>query len=396
MKQTILFCILILLAGSACQLTGLVAGGAATPGAAPASTLPSVTQSGASALANPGSPVPSPSAAPTAVPSPTTVPQPVFDPNTVASLDSLKSYSLQSSYRLQKGEQPGADTPQRLDTFSVTRITDQQKAHVTTTSLTSGLSKDQNHKYIDDWYYLGEILYRITSGQQYWLIDTNNKNGAYYLNPFKSLEEKSARFVSEEDYHGVQANHFVFDQNDLVPFTPEPGYKLETFTGNIYLTKDGNLPLHFDFKSTGNIWWERVKKGDNYETVYSPGSADWSIDLGQINQVNSIDFPPDAPTQVSLQVDVPMPQGCTLHDIMVFSGKPPYDYTFTCAQSLEEIFTFYQQLQPPTGWSVNTVAQQGNSRMAVLNKGAQLVILSIRYSSVYKENTIDFQYDPSK
>jgi hypothetical protein len=396
MKQIILFCILILLAGSACQFTGLVS---ATPGAAPASTLPSVTQSGASASENPGSPVPSPAIVPTAVPSPTAVTQPVFDPKTVASLDSLQGYSFKSSSHYLKGTQPDADAAQRLYTSNVVRITNPLKAHLTTTDITSGVSADQDHKYIEDWYYLGNIDYRIARGLNFFVIDASNQGRLSSINdPFKYIRGalRSARFVAEEDYHGVRVNHFTFDQNDFAPVTAEPGYKIETFSGNLYLAKDGNIPLHYDSTGSGNIWWEIVKKGDSYETVYSPGTCDISIDLDQINQVNSIDFPPDVPTQVPLQVDTPMPQGCMLYDITVSSGKPPYNYTFTCPQSLDEIFTFYQQFQPSDGWSVETAAQQGSSRMVMLKKGTQMVILDMSYSDIYKKNTIDFGYDPGK
>ena len=155
----------------------------------------------------------------------------------------------------------------------------------------------------------------------------------------------SARFVSQEDFHAIPANHFEFDQTDFTAYgiPGENGYKIDTAQGDFYLAQDGNYVLYFHSKVTGNVYLNRE------DLNYVQGVEEITKELSSINQLKEIALPVDYP---ALEVDLglPLPADTKLVSLDHYPpGQGGNIYSFKTSVSNDEFLLFYKNLAPTNG-----------------------------------------------
>jgi hypothetical protein len=282
--------------------------------------------------------------------------QPVYDPAQLGDLSKLDSYVVASRETIRNAADPEGGKGQRDTQASLTVINVPRQAHHILTYTNSNIAGQDDETRSQDRYWANGAVYRKADVYSYpaeWLVNAEEDN-LFYLDGFTSRLSniRSARFVGQEDYQGILANHFVFDQMDWVSDPNQYPQQIESVQGNIYLTQDGNYPLHLDYRLSADIWWER-----NVDT--SLGILDVTYDLSSINQVTGIDLPKDIPLQVKLDVGVPLPPGTKLSFVSVNLDPLPYQYSYhydyDSDLSADEIIAFYQALQPANGWMLDYI-----------------------------------------
>jgi hypothetical protein len=302
-------------------------------------------------------------------------PEPVYDPAQVGDLQNLKSYIISEQGRHQKGTEPiRKDWEDWQSTISV--ITEFHQATLVTTYRESATADtpESIDTYTD--YLVGSIDYSPSSelGDTIWTVMPVDETLESYFNPFKDefAYIKSARFVGAKDYKGIPAYHFVFDQTDWMNPDPEDTLTVESAQGSFFLSQEGNYPLHLDYKIIGNVWWE----WDDNEPdggIYVSGIEEASYDVSSIDQVEDLNFPSDLPVQVSLDpTDVPLPPNTELDFIALDSEiSPLYSYYYVIDMSLDDIASFYQELESTNGWAVSNVSNDEELLIVDLEKNGK-------------------------
>ncbi len=211
----------------------------------------------------------------------------------------------------------------------------------------------------------GEARTYVIGGWSYYMGDIR---GDWYLTkqPYESLPFAanilssgnmawvlSALFVGQEEYEGVPAFHFTFDETNL------DGYETNTeanpspeVEGDFYLTQEGKYVLYSHSKST-NI------SGD-FVSIYEVTEA-----LSSINQLTEITLPADflemdPALELPQEQGLPLPTDTTLAGLIRYnsggSGVDYYTYT-TSVNSNDEFLDFYRNLPPTDGWTVSHIGK---------------------------------------
>ncbi|HQZ35268.1 MAG TPA: hypothetical protein PK020_12650 [Ilumatobacteraceae bacterium] len=186
----------------------------------------------------------------------------------------------------------------------------------------------------------------------------------------------TAELVGHEDYAGVPANHFVFNETDTAnysyytPENPSP-----TVEGDFYLAQDGNYVLYAHSKESS--------PGRVYEVTES---------MSFIGLVNQIALPDDmAPMASALDLGASLtsllPPGSALSGLLRYKNGIGIDYfTYTTtAKSNDEVLDFYRTMPPTNGWSVTHIGhiathlepnncETRNECVILQNGGEQLAI----------------------
>lgn len=329
---------------------------------------------------------------PSASPTQTPIPETVFDPAQAGDLSKFDSYVVSYHYEILKGT--GASGIEEQTTGDGTRTVIVKPWQVKIINhWTDYTAQDQSTADSSQTqYWIGDKIYGYDEQAEFWLIRPEAGNEKYIGDPLASVLSriKSARFTGQEECQGIPANHYIFDQNDLAPAPGMENYKVEE-TGNIWTAQDGNYLLHLDIKAVG-LWPERSEDGSLSET-YSPGSRTEAFDVSSINKVQEIDLPPDLPTQVELDIGLPIPPGVKLESVMVPKESPPsYDYSSTLTD--DEILAFYASLQPTNGWEVKMTAKDpdGQGGIVRLTKDGHDVMFVIYYYDYGQEYRFSFSY----
>ena len=370
----------LLLVVTACKQTGYPTAGVATPvPRSPTESLIKVT------------PTPTVESTPTLA-APT---QPVYDPAQPGDLGKPNSYVLTSKGHIQKGTQSAGLEEALSWQYTLTVINTPRQAQGTRVTRYFATTDHPEQTTTVDGYWLGEATYTYNQEGQYWVIRPDGEmNKDYFFEYFKfELSSiKTARFVGQEDFQGVPANHFVFDLADWVADAQSP-LKIESVQGNLFLAQDGNYPLHLDYIKTGDALSESAP--GTSDITYLPGVTEFAMDISSINQVTEIVLSEDIPLQVKLSVDVPLPPDAKLSLIMVFQNATRLAYDYETDLSDDEIIAFYQAFQPANGWTYETVIKGPNGGGSIgLKKNGKLVLLNIHFNKYTKKNTIGYSYSP--
>jgi len=197
----------------------------------------------------------------------------------------------------------------------------------------------------------------------------------------------TAQLVGQEDYAGVPANHFVFNEIDTTSFdyyTPEK--PSPTVEGDFYLAQDGNYVLYAHSKETS--------PGRVYEVTES---------MSFIGLVDEITLPDDmAPMTQALDLGaslaVLLPPGSALSGLLRYAngiGVDYYTYT-TPAKNNDDVLNFYRTMPPTNGWSVTHIGRikphleptncETRNDCVILQKGGEQVVVSFA-------GTIMLEYD---
>ncbi len=117
-------------------------------------------------------------------------------------------------------------------------------------------------------------MYKHSQEGGFWDIQKPNENNQYM---FTSLLETLAWFkpvyAGEQDYHGISAYHFVINETFKTPASQDSPEHEITYTGNVFLAKDGNYPLHLDYQLSGSLWYE-TNPNSPPKYIFYPGSGE--------------------------------------------------------------------------------------------------------------------------
>jgi len=161
----------------------------------------------------------------------------------------------------------------------------------------------------------------------------------------------SAKFVGQETYQDLPVYHFSFDTSDMVP--SKAAWKVDTAQGDVLVSVNGNIPLYYEVTVTGNI----LTNANGAD--YLPGKIIFTKALSQINQPVKFALPASYPN-LAVEPGFPLPLGTGLDHLDLYDKVSQYFY-FTQV-SKEDFLSFYQNLAPTNGWTVEKIGPlEGNS-----------------------------------
>jgi hypothetical protein len=251
-------------------------------------------------------------------------------------------------------------------------------------------------------YLVGGRSYKETTSGDWYLYEAGNPAVPDYTN---SLDLRStgtlagvlsARLAGQEDFAGMPANHFVFDETDLAShasYTPDnPSPAVE---GDFYVAQEGNYVLYTHSKETS--------PGRIYEVTE---------ELSFVGQVPEIVLPAElAPMTQALDIGVDLgrllPPGTSLSSMIRYKhgiGVDYYSYRTSGATAdgtpgatYDDFLNFFRGLPPVDGWIVSHVGhirphlEQINCETAVecviLKNGGEQIVVS------YGGGGITVEYD---
>jgi hypothetical protein len=289
-------------------------------------------------------PLPTPS--PTDAPTPTTYP-PVFDPAALGDNRQLASFILTRNDKTTGGEVYGSNVTIGYikEPFSAYHLETTPRGHPNEYYLIGGRLYD---KYFTDKSYV--VLLEPDPNEIDYLLQ-NAADMRWYLSAFRPI---SAQFAGQEDFQGIPANHFTFDQTNLsAPTDPTGTYKIVKAQGDLYLAQDGNYLLRYHIKLTGNVY-------PGSGPGYSSGESEFTEELSSINQLTEITLPAEyLALKLELDLGLPVPSGTRLHLINAGTSAGTYgvqyDYFMPVTVSPADFLEFYRNLAPTNGWTVSQV-----------------------------------------
>jgi hypothetical protein len=342
--------------------------------------LPSTTPDLASSI--PPTLTPSPTDTPKPTPSPTDAPtltpsQPVFDPAAIGDNRQLASFILTRTDKTTGG----GEVIETTDTIGYTK--DPFSAyHLGTTAYGKR----------DPKYTIGGRLYEKNSNEGYWIawLEPDPTDVDFFLQSPADMRWVyqtnfgviSAQFAGREDFQGIPANHFTFDQTNLGEQSDPTGtYKIDKAQGDLYLAQDGNYLLRYHIKFTGNVY----SPGGNPD--YFPGVREFNEELSSINQLTEITLPAEyLALKLELDLGLPVPADTKLQTVLHSNDGRKYDYYdyyMPVTVSPDNFLEFYRNLTPTNGWTVLQVG--GKTKFdscqdrdcVILKKGNAQVVLAI-------------------
>jgi len=256
-------------------------------------------------------------------------------------------------------------------------------------------------------YWIDSWTYRTTGSEDY-IIGQGYEQQAldYFLQYDADMREgqlfakyfvESAQFIGQEDFAGIPANHFTFDQTNLKEQSDPTGtYKIEKAEGDIYLAKGANYLLRFNIKETGNIYPIFGEPG------YTSGEREITEELSSINQLKEIAVPAEyiEAEQTLTDLGIPLPAGTTLTALRRFVASSVESYFYETSASQDEFFEFYKNLAPTDGWTVSHIGMVLYHRpcdsqvCAIINKGGAQVILYYGNGGIGADYDREHQFSP--
>ena len=196
----------------------------------------------------------------------------------------------------------------------------------------------------------------------------------------------TAQLVGQEDFAGLPANHFVFNETNTSSFsyyTPEN--PSPTVEGDFYLAQEGNYVLYAHSKESS--------PGRTYEVTEA---------MSFVGQVGAITLPDDmAPMSQALDVGVGLtsllPPGSALSGLLRYTNGIGIDYyTYTTPVKGDDVLNFYRTMPPTSGWTVAHVGHitphqeptdcETRNECVILRSGSEQVVISFA-------GTILLEYD---
>ncbi len=236
---------------------------------------------------------------------------------------------------------------------------------------TSGYIQAPNDKEPNSGYIVSD--FHDGTGMQEYFVDgrtyQNDNQGYWYLYESGSLASPrldthlglspamsgvmSAVFAGSEDFAGVAAYHYTFDETNLQVFssyTPEnPSPEVE---GDFFLAQEGNYVLYAHSR--------QVAAGAGYELI-----DEFTDTMSSVNALAQITLPADMQPlkdalDMGLTFGIPMLPDATLDSMINYNegGIGVYYYQYTTTWKNEtEFIDFYTNLQPTNGWTVTHIGQ---------------------------------------
>ena len=187
----------------------------------------------------------------------------------------------------------------------------------------------------------------------------------------------SARLAGQEDFAGIPANHFVFDETDLVGYSSySPANPGPTVEGDFYLAQEGNYVLYTHSKETS--------PDQTYEVTEA---------LSSVGQVPPITLPADLASMtqaldIGAGLSSLLPPGSSLRTMIRYKngiGVDYYDYA-TTVRTNDELMNFFRALPPTNGWVVSHVGHirphveptdcETSVECVILENGGEQIVVS--------------------
>lgn len=197
----------------------------------------------------------------------------------------------------------------------------------------------------------------------------------------------TANFVGEEEFGGLAAYHFTFDETNLAYYDAsvpaDPGSTLE---GDFYVAQTGSYVLYTHSKSTN------VGEG-GYTSAYEVTET-----LSAINELTEITLPADfqpmaAALDVGVELGALLPPGSSLSTLIRYLdsnggiggiGVDYYRFT-TPVRDNTELLDYFRTLPPTNGWTVSHIGyvdlhlqpincQTAQECVILKNGGTQVVV----------------------
>ncbi len=304
--------------------------------------------------------------APTAEPSPTVWP-PVYDPDAIGDNRLLDSFVLTITDDIVGGSADGNHS----DSISYVKepLAVSHTAHFSFSG--SGGKLEEDSYYLIDgimftkdgqngppFYYYAHFL-PLDEDVNFWLLDAADLRQGNF--PIYLLE--SADFVAQEDYQGIPANHFTFDESDLGGV----GYvgDIQKAQGDVYLAQGENILLYVHVKVTG-----------------SDASREFTAELTSVNQLTEVGLPADFPV-FDLDPAIPFPEGTIHWSVQAWqAGVDFYDNFVPLTISNEDFLNFYRNLPPDSAWTLSEIGNvsdyeicQDRECVTLTNGEAQVIIV---------------------
>ncbi len=237
--------------------------------------------------------------------------------------------------------------------------------------------------------------YHVNGGGDWYLSTRTNENDVFFkadIPAGNTGKLAGASFAGQEDFQGVPANHFVFEQ---IASTSEPNasYALE---GDFYLAQTGNYVLYSH--------WKETSSQENFKQVYEVTET-----LSSINQLPDITLPSDL-QEMKTAMDLPLELGLPLPPESALGGMIRYRsgigvdlYSFRTPQrSLDDFTEYYRNLTPQDGWTVSHVGHvnlhesdcEFSRECVILKKGSTQVVLYYNGTTIRAEFDWPHLYSP--
>jgi hypothetical protein len=331
---------------------------------------------------------------PTAVPTATVWP-PVFDPQALGDNRELDSFMLtRTDLTTGSGEEDD-------HTYTIGFISEPFNAFELHRFHVVGEEYFVQKQYsINGWSYKTNASYE-------WLIDQEtSQEDSEYLREQADMRRLydldfgpvSADFAGQEDFQGIPAYHFTFDQTDLrIATDPSGTYGIEQAQGDLYLAQSGNYLLYFHIRMTGNLYF-------GYGPEYSPGVREYGEELTSINQLDEIAVPSEylEPQHRLQELGLPLPADSALIGMERFTGGLGIDsYVFQTSLTRDAFLNYYENLAPTDGWTISHIGvvanhyRCGQNDCVIINKGGAQVILNPSDGGFIADYDRDHIYAPA-
>jgi hypothetical protein len=241
--------------------------------------------------------------------------------------------------------------------------------------------KDLTTSTSGDTFWLGDWNYSKDNLSGDWVVrkvDPKNFNtfplGDFDLGKTISISNfKSATYKGIEQYKGIPAYHYTFDETNLIKID---GWNVEKVSGELYVSVENRYPLHSYARFSG-----KIIRVSGATTTWAEGIDERTQDLVSFNQPVKISLPADYPN-LDLNLDLPLPPGSVL-DAVVQRVKGEKTYSYVTPVNEAEFRAFYTALTPTNGWSVQKLVDVKGpvfwcTACPNLSKEKQQVVLEFR------------------
>lgn len=247
----------------------------------------------------------------------------------------------------------------------------------------------------DRTYQVDGRTYSINGGGDWYLSTRTDQNDVFFkadIPAGNTGKLVGALFAGQEDFQGIPAHHFVFEQPASTS-EPNKSYALE---GDLYVAQNGNYVLYSH--------WKETSSQENFSQVYEVTAG-----LSSINQLTEIALPSDlsemkTAMDLPLELGLPLPPESTLDGMIRYRSGIGVDlYTFrTPPANLEDFPEYYRNLPPTDGWTVSHVGHvnlhesdcEFTHECVIIQKGSTQVILYYNGVNIRAEFDWPHLYSP--
>jgi len=240
------------------------------------------------------------------------------------------------------------------------------------------------------------------NNQNFWYLFESGSPAApnilYELDNSDALSDvTTAVFAGEEDFAGVAAYHFTFDETNLQNYssytTDRPSPEVE---GDFFVAQDGGYVIYAHSR--------QVAAGEGYELI-----DEFTETLSSVNQLAAITVPADMQPlndalDLGLTLGLPMPTDGVLDSMINYNdgGIGVYYYQYKASwASHAEFLDFYLTLQPTNGWTVAHIGQVKNldihcdeGNCVILKNGDQQFILYLEGGNLHADYDREHRFGP--